>query len=1067
MANRRKPGSFTTGRDVAHSRFFFDSNDYTLLRIVNDVLDRTAQSTNIHSLLDSCMHPHGIKELAAPRVLRIAYAIASLLGSLEVGMSSDRLNALRALKDEVLLAGNAYLQKNTSRVLLQIMKELIRHREDEATQLRLAHDFRMASSGKPRVVRAELDKYHLLEMPEAWNQLAFDHHVHDANTKGRKSPTHLVMDAWIKGIRFLTVVYYNYVDAEVAEELLEAGCILGMHIRIGIDVSSRFRGKYVRVIWEPQSYTDPKSFRAFLEEQPVKAFMKEGRLVSAYQQKYVFEALQAYNHTHLARMAEEYGLELDALDEKAFATFVGTGQPSLLHLAKYIQSGMQPKLKQIAQAMAKEYKTATPNRRKELQERLKALNAIDSELIINCYLQPCRNPELHDPTIPQDTPEVPPLLRLKTGELLPRLAKFHSTSHFTLNLSNLSTADALEILYDCQGHISNIELYNLKDAVRGKWSMPVSSQLVCPGDAVDAISPERTCAQIAELQKALNEDNVIALKRAIRAVIWSFEEDRLALENTLTHLRNKNALSHATELERELLLMEARKNKLLDILFNIETFHKYYKKRPLGSRIGSGSTGQSRHQYGMGVVVLETLPKRAQKIALDQSRGERKQLPVTARMTVHFRTRCHAHGEDSFLLRLARRIPGMELAGCGREQEWFLDSIDIHPKRRGNIVTLGGVQLEHDNGLRITKKNGAAGESHLSLKYLNTGLKNALKILIGFIPAFLTFALTKDWWVLAYFGGLIWFAITGVRNILQAVLGGGGLTRSPLLQWNSLISWSRVADDLLYTGFSVPLLDLLVKTMILDHGFGITTNTDPVLLFASMALANGIYISSHNAFRGLPRPVVLANFFRSILSIPLAILFNTGLANGMHMAGMTGVEQALQKWAAITSKFASDCVAAIIEGLGDRHNNVRVRLADYRAKLIAMFDAFARLDVLFPEEDVLDMLQSPKMFIETISYEARDLEKVLIVNALDLMYFWLYQPRASKALEFISQDMTKEEWLIFLRSQYVLKRYREISQMFVDGLVGKNFSRALAFYLDRSDEYLLDMEKMGHSRWLR
>ena len=84
----------------------------------------------------------------------------------------------------------------------------------------------MASSGKPRIVRAELEKYHLLEMPEEWNQLAFDHHVHDANTKGRKSPTHLVMDAWIKGVRFLTVVYYNYVEPKVAEELLEAATIL-------------------------------------------------------------------------------------------------------------------------------------------------------------------------------------------------------------------------------------------------------------------------------------------------------------------------------------------------------------------------------------------------------------------------------------------------------------------------------------------------------------------------------------------------------------------------------------------------------------------------------------------------------------------------------------------------------------------------------------------------------------------------------------------------------------------------------------------------------------------------
>ncbi len=63
--------------------------------------------------------------------------------------------------------------------------------------------------------------------------------------------------------------------------------------------------------------------------------------------------------------------------------------------------------------------------------------------------------------------------------------------------------------------------------------------------------------------------------------------------------------------------------------------------------------------------------------------------------------------------------------------------------------------------------------------------------------------------------------------------------------------------------------------------------------------------------------------------------------------------------------------------------------------------------------------------------------------------------------------MTKEEWLIFLRSQYVLKRYREISQLFVDGLVGKNFSKALAFYLEKSDGYLEDMEGMGQTKKLQ
>jgi hypothetical protein len=42
------------------------------------------------SLLAPYMHPHGIKEMAAPKGLRIAYAIACLLGSLEAGKASDR-----------------------------------------------------------------------------------------------------------------------------------------------------------------------------------------------------------------------------------------------------------------------------------------------------------------------------------------------------------------------------------------------------------------------------------------------------------------------------------------------------------------------------------------------------------------------------------------------------------------------------------------------------------------------------------------------------------------------------------------------------------------------------------------------------------------------------------------------------------------------------------------------------------------------------------------------------------------------------------------------------------------
>ena len=241
-------------------------------------------------------------------------------------------------------------------------------------------------------------------------------------------------------------------------------------------------------------------------------------------------------------------------------------------------------------------------------------------------------------------------------------------------------------------------------------------------------------------------------------------------------------------------------------------------------------------------------------------------------------------------------------------------------------------------------------------RYLNSHLQNALKVIIGFIPAFLTFALTKDWWLLAYFGAFIWFGITGLRNIVQSVLGGGGFKRSPLLNWNDYISWTRITDSLLFTGFSVPLLDYLVKTLILDRVFGITTGSQPVLLYTFMALANGIYLSSHNILRGLPKGAVYGNFFRSILSIPIAIGFNMVIGAILGAAGVAGVNLVLQKWAAIISKAASDIVASIIEGLADRHKNIQARLREYTIKFAQLFDIYAQLELLYPEVQTFKIL---------------------------------------------------------------------------------------------------------------
>ena len=181
------------GLEIA--RFLFDRRDHELVRIINEVSAKGSDLDYLRRQYYTYFHPHGIKEMAETRSLRIAYAMVHLLASLEIGGVDDRLDALRALRAEVLDTAEGPMPKNTARVLMQIMKEVVRSQGNPRRQIELAHDFRITATGKPRLVRRQLRAYHLLEMPEAWNQVSFDDHVHDANTKGRKSSTHLIMDA--------------------------------------------------------------------------------------------------------------------------------------------------------------------------------------------------------------------------------------------------------------------------------------------------------------------------------------------------------------------------------------------------------------------------------------------------------------------------------------------------------------------------------------------------------------------------------------------------------------------------------------------------------------------------------------------------------------------------------------------------------------------------------------------------------------------------------------------------------------------------------------------------------
>ena len=997
-------------------RLLFDKRDYQLLSIVNDVLSRGTSQEYMSRLIYGYLHPRGIKEMAESMGLRIAYAVIHLFQSLEAGGVDERLSALRSLHDEIISTSGGTLPKNTARVLLQIIKDLVRAYGDTERQLQLAHDFRRAVTGNPRVVRSQLQCYHLLEMPETWSQVTFDDHVHDANTKGRKSSCHLIMDAWIKGIRRLRVIYYNYLEPRFAVELIEAAQIMGIDLRIGIEFFPKFRNKYVHLIWFPRGFVDSQDFLCFLAEDPVIEFMAEGKKVSEHQKGYVLSILGRFNARHRHTVRETYGFEMPETDETEFLSFVGTGQASLLHLAQFLHQKMLPIMVSYVEGLKHPFEKAGDEEKHRIIEQVEKLNKLDPETIFENYLDPKKNPDIPGRNSSlQESADVPELLQISPKELINRLVKLHAGQRFTLNLSHLEVEDFIELIYDCEGMITRLEIFNLKDFTNKKFEH---------------------IPEISRFQEAINLGNVIQLKRMIREAIFRTESSDLQ--------------DRADRIE-----------KLTSILNDIDDLQGMYKGSRLKSRIGSDSTGRSPRLHGMGFAVMDTLPHRAQIEIKNPGNAFRQIIPI--KVDVYRRTtfipRLSLNPIMDSIYRFANRIPGMRFFCQERLDDWLVKQSQ-YLENKGNVVTLGGVNAKVDNGLALNPPPETEIRTSLSWNYLNTGIKNGLKVLIGFIPAFATFALTKDWWFLAYFGAFIWFGITGLRNILQSVLGGGGIRRSPLMKWDDYVSWERVTDSLLFTGFSVPLLDYLTKTVLLKQTLGITTASNPVLLYVVMAIVNGLYLSTHNAFRGFPKEVVIANFFRSVFSIPVAIGINIAAGGILGAAGVVGVNEILQKWAAIISKTASDSVAGIIEGLSDRRQHIQIRLRDYKTKLAHIFETYAKLELFFPEVKTMDLLKHPEKVLQATNEEVRDLEKIMIIHALDLLYFWMYQPRARSAIRSLVQSLSNEEQRILLETQFVLLQKKKISLLFVDGLVGKNFSKALAFYLDRSNEYLDGMKKI-------
>ncbi|WP_419783641.1 hypothetical protein [Maridesulfovibrio sp.] len=992
---------------------YFDRNDHLLVELFNDIISRKKDQTRFRSLLSPYLKPHGIKELAAPYGIRIAYAAFNLLGSLESDEVNERLRALSALKNEVMATSKTTLRNNRARVLIQIAKEIIRSGNDEQKQLRLAHDFRSVSFGKSSFIREQLKKYHLLEMPEEWNQLTFDDRVHDANSKGRKSASHLVMDAWIKGIRRLRVVYYDFLSPEVATELYSAAQILDIKVEFGIELRALVRNRYVKFVWTPKNIIDQNDIAEFFENAKVQEIMQFGRTSQEVHAEYIRRVTAKFNSVHRQSIELEVGVKLPNIDYTEFLNSLKSVAPTLTHLGKYIHEISLPHFKQRVKELAAIYLLASTEEKSRIDKQVDSINLLDPDTITVRYLSPQANSDLPNP----DNPTAPKNRNDSTvfspEELTAKLLKASPSSRITLILENMELEDVVELVYDCKGRITHFELINLKNITEEHF-------------------PNRV--PFNKLLQALNTGNSIGLKKIVRSCV--------------DKLKKTEEPDKSEQLE-----------KFIHIQHHIEDLNNNYKHRKLKTKIGSGSTGGSLRAIGMGFAVAETLPPRARKEIKENP--DRKCLPVSANISLIIKYTSQRnipllssnfinHVKDAFLLReILHR----------KEKKWEISNYRIEHGQCGNISPLGGLSQNTGNGLSLIRQKPDT-ENKTEPQYINSTLKNILKIIIGFIPAFLTFYLTKDWWVLAWLGGLIWFSITGFRNIIQSILGGGGLKRSPYLVWSDFINWNRIADSLLFTGFSVPLLDWLCKSMVLDGLFDINVTTNPTMLYTIMAITNGIYITSHNIMRELPKEAAFGNFFRSIISIPIAIVFSYTISALLYICGVPEIDMLIQQWAAVISKLASDFAAGFLEGMADRKENITARSWDYEEKIRQVLDFFSEMEVRFPNKDLLSLLENPAEFIKLCRRRGVCDDSILMANALDLLYLRMYQPRAKEALQQAIKGMSKNEKNIFRSSQQILREKKSVSHIIVDGLIGNNFSKPLSFYLRRHKGYLFELDRI-------
>lgn len=298
-------------------------------------------------------HPLGVDRWFKKRRVSIAESYLAAVRDLDSRHTKSRLDALRILADVSLHSKNIDFPLNTARVHMALIKEVIKNRDNKRRQLELLHDFSISSHGQHQILRKLCDELNIIELPEQGTRLSdfgygWDSHVHDNATSGRKNPTQLIIDAFIKGISELTIAYGSLSTLDLMEESIEAGNILGIRVNIGLEFSiAMYDSRFHFMALLPELKTPEEARLYFMANEA-----KLGEFFGGLEQNQanrvdsVARLLREFNESHLKEINEGFFDDplycVPALTLEGLNSFIQTGSISTMHLAEYLYGICKP-----------------------------------------------------------------------------------------------------------------------------------------------------------------------------------------------------------------------------------------------------------------------------------------------------------------------------------------------------------------------------------------------------------------------------------------------------------------------------------------------------------------------------------------------------------------------------------------------------------------------------------------------------------------------------------------------------------------------------------------------------